>query len=255
VAVAIRRPPWVRQPPRDATAINWNNPITRGLVAASIAGGAPSDLTPYTANNGPGVGVGANGREGLLTSTNPGMYWSSAASNIVTGFPFTIVAAIRPTATTTQAVFSANATGDTQYHELYLTVGTGAILRSQAASGASAAVSSGFYTTNESFVLGGRVSSAAERSLWKNGRSLASNTTSVSPNAAVVNRWGLFNTPNIERFSGGYAVRLLWNRGLSDEEMFSATVNPWQVFAPPTPSIWVPGPGGFVSNPPFILVR
>lgn len=238
--------PWESQP-QDQREVDWGNPLSQGLVAASIAEGSPNDPTIYTAPNGFTRTIGAAGREAFTTIAST-QYFENTGSNRVLGFPFTSISVIRPTALATQAIFTAYTSG-TEYHELYLTNAGALVLASAVAGTAAATTAAGVYAAGETFVLGGRVSSATERSVWKNGVQLATNAVSKSPTSAVTNRWGLWNGTT-ERFGGGFALRLLWNRALSDLEMVSIGKNPWQVFTPT--SIHIPlsvlGGGAYTLN-------
>ena len=226
--------PWTQQP-QEGAAVNWGHPLARGLAAASIAGGTPGDITPYTNANGYSLEAGAQGLYGRLTSASTQYWYSTDAARIVTTHPLTALAIVRPATVHAGAVLTVyNSTS--QYHEL-MVGSTGQLQLWSTAVGTSSASAASAYVAGEEFVVAGRVSSDTSRDVWKNGIRLASNTTSRAPTAATANRWGLFNGTT-ERFNGGMALRLLWGRALSDAEMGSIGVDPWQLFEPQR--IWVP---------------
>jgi hypothetical protein len=222
--------------PQQSVGINWSNPLSEGLVAASIAGGSAGDLTVYTAPNGFSTGVGAAGIEAVTTVAST-QHWQTTGETRIKSAPFTVLAVIRPSAFLNQAVFTAYASGN-EYQELMLTNSGGAHFVSAVGAGTSTATATSLYTAGETFAIGGRVS-PGDRSVWKNGVRRGTNGGWRTPVAALSNRWGLW-TGTTERFGGGWYLRLAWDRALSDAEMAEIGRNPWQLFRPTPRPIFTP---------------
>lgn len=242
MALIQLRKPWTRQPQVDA-GVYWSHPITNRLVAASIAGGAVNDITVYTSVNGFTPGVSQPGRVAnvALSLTQNFVY---SGPNAVVNAPFTVVTLAKFETVSAQALFTAYESAS-RYHELYCSGATGSlvVLSSGSTTSGSASSPTGVVVAGEWAVFGARVDSAGSRSVWKNGAQLATNTTDVGSVAAASNRWGVWNG-STERFNGAFAVRLVWNRALSDAEMAQIGRNPWLVFAPRSILIPVAAAGG-----------
>lgn len=226
--------PWCKQP-QEILSVDWSNPLTVNLVAASVAEGTPIDPTVYTSVNGYTNTVGPEGREVFLTAASTQNFVNNGA-NLVAQFPFTVIVVARPTVAASMALFTVYSDAN-NWHEFWVSNGTYLRLKSASGAGNGEALSATAYTTGETVTFGGRVSSATERSVWRNGSLLNSNTTSVSPAAAISNRWGVWNS-STDRYNGAMALRLLWSRALSNAEMDSIGKNPWQLF-PNVPTAFV----------------
>lgn len=75
---------------------------------------------------------------------------------------------------------------------------------------------------------------AADHAIWVNG-----SLKGASSNAAA---WSIgVNSSNVAG-SDAIGLQLLWDRTLSDVEILSISLNPWQIFTPIQRNIWVPYP-------------
>jgi hypothetical protein len=238
--------PWDSQP-QEAVEVDWGNPISSGLVAASIEGGNPRDPTVYTNANGFTPGVSLPGRVANILAASTQNFEYSGPNRIVDA-PFTIVT-LASHSLNGGALFTAFESV-ALYHELYITGPGAIILLSDGGANAAASSSAGAAIANEWAVYGGRVDSASSRSVWKNGRLLASNTTTTGAISAASNRWGTWNGTT-ERMTGAFALRLAWKRALSDAEMSDISSKPWQLFAPR--QIWIPATAAASFNPTLSL--
>lgn len=229
----VKRIKLTRQP-QKLIGIDWSNPITRGLVVCTVYGvdlvgiyrsiGAPQPVTrilPYRSGHGFGVASFA----------------SANISSTLSGTEFT----------TDKLLFKS----DSCYAQLVFWNTSDRFcglniedynfsIRYSAADYSSRRVdySTSLINDKVSFVQA-RVDCAADNNeLWVDG-------TLATPSNTLGTAQSSFSIPSLSQITthtGGSATALdrFWLRRLSDAELRSLQINPWQIFAPISRRIWVP---------------
>lgn len=255
----IARNPWTSQP-QIPTRINWGNPITAGLVSALDAMTGTDRVTgrlmtlvsnPSKAPGVKGIGyVGNNASYGYVTIPQ------------TLGARVTIVYVASRVARTANAnlIAGLGATSGNQLcgFQVQNTQSNRALLRQTNGGGASTRN----YNINTSstgvpavLALSFSDSSSTNSKVYWNGTldqgtpldgSSGANTTFDSFGIGGVKR----STDTGADTGNNGALALLFNRVLSDTEIKSLSDNPWQIFAPLRPTLWVPSASGGGSFQP-----
>lgn len=232
--------------PQYRAAVDAGNPITRGLVYAYNPAAGLIDLAGNQANNG---FTGTYSLSGMPPNER-GIYFDGASYFKVTrnaGYvatsssPHTMLALCRPTGAGKYMVpVALGEVTDSNY--------TSAI-QIDTASGwlahkidSPAAVSTLTTPADTNLCLAVAVRGAADRTFAKNGQ-LQVNTTSIGGGATaggmvVGNHFRNSSPEAVQYFVGWIGLVLVWNRTLTDAELHSITVNPWQIFKAPTQRLW-----------------
>jgi len=232
--------------PQYRAVVDAGNPITRGLVYAYNPAAGLIDLAGNQANNG---FTGTYSLSGMPPNER-GIYFDGASYFKVTrnaGYvatsssPHTMLALCRPTGAGKYMVpVALGEVTDSNY--------TSAI-QIDTASGwlahkidSPAAVSSLTTPADTNLCLAVAVRGAADRTFAKNGQ-LQVNTTSIGGGATaggmvIGNHFRNSSPEAVQYFVGWIGLVLVWNRALTDAELHSITVNPWQIFKAPTQRLW-----------------
>ena len=236
------RTPRVSQP-QGPTGIDWGNPITRGLVTATLPGmcqsaGAITPTPQYQAGVKQSVSrLGAVAR----TVANYGVSLGDQPKFNFGTQDFTIFCVVSPVARTgTQvAVGRYNATSGSYW----LGYTGGAVAFSVSGVNASCTAPAGVTDT-----LCG-VRSAGSITAYANGVSGSAVAAAGSVTATGILAIGVFGSYNSYDCVGDYALTAIWDRALSKTEILALSLNPWQIFAPDARNIWVPvAAGGPVTH-------
>lgn len=231
------RTPRVSQP-QGPTGIDWGNPITRGLVTATLPGmcqsaGAITPTPQYQAGVKQSVSrLGAVAR----TVANFGVSLGDQPKFNFGTQDFTMFCVVSPVARTgTQvAVGRYNATSGSYW----LGYTGGAVAFSVSGVNASCTAPAGVTDT-----LCG-VRSAGSITAYANGVSGSAVAAAGSVTATGILAIGVFGSYNSYYCVGDYALTAIWDRALSKTEILALSLNPWQIFAPDARNIWVPVAAG-----------
>lgn len=239
-----------RQPPGMAR-IDWNNPITRGLRAAwmassanmlvnSVQGSGVGDLTatgsPPIVPTPYGLGYDFNGSSQFLTNTSnsavtdvPCTFFVFCNPRVVDGRPLTI-----STGTTADDVIGFQLSS-TNINAQHYDGGTNALAYTSIST-------SIWYSFTGQFL-------SDSRAIYVNGR-LSNRTTGAVAAASGINRVTIGYAPwsSGEYLNGTIALPMMWNRALSDEEILSVSINPWQLFATQRRLWFAPSGGGATTT-------
>lgn len=244
---------WRRQP-QGPVAVDWGNPLTRGLKAAFdlrtvrdlVTQTGPSLDTASTVVNWQGVGK-------TFPSTTTTQF--AHRSNYALTGPMTafVLADINTLSNYTQFISKEqNATTNVAY-EFRCGVGsaTGSeLVLVEATAGGEFAiwctfpsvVSAGFsgsvaFTRDSGIVNGGNRNFFANGKKFSGALSYSSGSTSIGDDGASAVIFGS-RVDAVTRLDGRVYLASLWDRALSDSEIAALSENPWQLFRAPRPIIY-----------------
>jgi len=234
--------------PQQAPQIDWENPITAGLVFAYSMGneamGWSEDgraVVPYQKSDGTVVGIAVNTNTGTavrcLTGNN-GYAVSLGQSSSKAG-SYSLFAFATGSSGTTSVLDDDD--GTNRRFQFRLTNGKIEFIPFYSGGNGSvvAAASLNAYDISNGFAVGATVSGTSYACYQKGvkasatlaGVALAPNSTiSVGARKTSVQQWT----------SGGIQLVAMWSRPLTDAEHQSLADNPWQLFKGPARRIWMP---------------
>ena len=209
--------------PQDNVGLDWNNPITRGLISAPLANSltlADNVKSKYTLTSG-------------LYSLAPNSDGHSLAGQVMRlqgpalnpSVDFTLLIVGKTPESTSSTTVAASA------GNLWMGCG-GNFLR---VSNSSVDLSAGPATPGERFVLVGS-RSGSNLSAWSDG--VKGQTASVSNNLGGALNLMSYSAGGYS-WLGGLNLALVYDRALSDAEIKSLSDNPWQIFEPELQRVWV----------------
>lgn len=246
---------WGSVKPPQGSAINWGDPITRGLLFRCLFNGARSrgidlarnkHMTGYS-----GVTISA-GKFGACPQFDgvAGKYRVEleGAKAIVNAPPFTVSGWMCGTDATAVFMFCVADEGtNLASYRIQSTSGSGGVFRAQVADsvGSDSAQATTTMTTGVWYHVVGVFASITDRRIYINGRLEATNTTSVNPTAANITSTcvGVFNRQSFIFGTGKVDNLGIWNRVLSGAEILRLYNDPFTdilqplrpVFSPPPP--------------------
>lgn len=222
--------------PQGAARINWDNPITRGLVTVFLPGtpnhrdlvGGATDNAAYRAP------IGGGSRGMALSNTNPSNPWTTSIpiSHVAGGYAaLTTFCLYEPLDTTTVGmIFGAGDSGT--YPQYFYKNAGGTMSFAPSTNGAGLDVTTSALAANRVYTLCGIAR------YYENFRELYVDGVSVGTNTANGVRINSNFTFLGSQYSGGvnrclrvYAF-YCWTRELTVNEVRSLTENPWQIFEP-----------------------
>ena len=233
--------------PLLATRINWANPITRGLVHASIPG-VFRGKSPNLASTNFSTLYGS--ASPLATSRGVGANISGVASSRVsyqspvTSGNMTLFCVAKPTATGSACFLGVFNFGNAVAVGNYLSIEAGPVYGAVSTDSANWQIASGRApVAGETVAIAGSFTASGGRTIYING--VAGNTNATARNPSGLNEinegcyYGGTGAGYVSPLTGSVVLSLVFNRVLSAAEHKSLTENPWQVFAPETiPLFW-----------------
>lgn len=203
----------------DST-LDYSNPLTTGLVAASINQGTRQDITNYT-----NTGGFTLDRDGVFIQ---GGQYFEVTTGRVSNIPLTVVTLMRSGSSGSDVTLFSSYLDGSNLIALKLTSSNQPYAVVQGSGTSGVATSPVSILPNQFITVGAIFNSTNERSVWVNGVKTAINNTNLTAGSSANNRWGASGAGSY--FAGTFKIRLVWNRALSDGEMKSICENPWQVF-------------------------
>jgi hypothetical protein len=221
--VLILERPWTRQP---QTVVKGR---TDGIGAGLVAYGTGAVDNDWEAVNGPTRTVGQNGIGRTFVSASS----QYVKRNLVLSQPLTVFALVKlATLNANQGYVSIG--GSDQRHLLYSS--NTATWFFSGSGGTYGQAAGGILTAGLWYSLVGRAQSSTSRQVFINGIQRGTDTTAVSPTASSLCVAGASWSSGAPQagfyLNGDMAVWGVWNRALTDGEIMSLYVNPWQLFAP-----------------------
>ncbi len=239
---------FMRHQPQGRVVIDWSNPITQGLVDVFIPNGA------VLLNMGKGRAVAMDAVNGAAIEPHGAglaATYSASAYHRRTSAPDFDLAEVTLLAVCTPADTAAAATAVIAYGSsvsnnplLLMGQGTGGSAVNFRVRGGSSTpdqeaagpVAPSIWSSGKSAVLVGiRSANLGRQTIYCGGQQVNS-IPYTSMSNPVFNRsavGALLRSSTSFNWSGNVSLGLAFNRALSDEEVRSLTVNPWQIFAAP----------------------
>ena len=230
--------PWTRQPQVAVAA------KPTGIGAGLVAYGTGAVNNDWEAVNGPTRTVGEKGIGCTFVSASS----QYVKKNLVLLQPLTVFALVKlATLNTNQGYISIG--GSDQRHLLYSS-NTATWFFSGSGGTYGQAAGGGALTAGLWYSLVGRAQSSTSRQVFINGIQRGTDTTAVSPTASSLCVAGASWSSGAPQagfyLNGDMAVWGVWNRALTDGEIMSLYVNPWQIFSRRIP---IPTPAAAASAP------
>jgi len=233
--------------PLLATRINWANPITRGLVHASVPG-VFRGKSPNLASTNFSTLYGS--ASPLTTSRGVGANISGVASSRVsyqspvTSGNMTLFCVAKLTTTGAACFLGVFNFGNAVAVGNYLSIEAGPVYGAVSTDSANWQIASGRApVAGETVAIAGSFTASGGRTIYING--VAGNTNATARNPSGLNEinegcyYGGTGAGYVSPLTGSVVLSLVFNRVLSAAEHKSLTENPWQVFAPETiPLFW-----------------
>jgi hypothetical protein len=238
--VLILERPWTRQPQTPVEA------KTTGIGAGLVAYGTGAVDNDWEAVNGPTRTVGQNGIGRTFVSASS----QYVKRNLVLSQPLTVFALVKlATLNANQGYVSIG--GSNQRHLLYSSSTSTWFFSGSGGTYGQAAATGGVITAGLWYSLVGRAQSSTSRQVFINGTQRGTDTTAVSPTASSLCVAGASWSSGAPQagfyLNGDMAVWGAWDRALTDGEIMSLYVNPWQLFAPRL--VYIPTPAAAASAP------
>jgi len=229
--------------PQELVGIDWNNPLTVGLVTSYVPGVAGVDLVSGAvfAYEG-GASTNAVTEEGLAFKSSPTRAKTNSLPRFQNDLSFLWLGSVNVFSGLTGQVFNQRAS----YTDGGLTLSLGfvgtSLLQFNAKGAANGALSVNQseigYGINQTRPVAGTVAGTAQK-LFIDGIEIGSRTNSVTlVNQTVPVYIGALSN-GAEQLNANHLCLHIWNRALSAEEVKSLSDNPWQIFEPTTEYIWV----------------
>lgn len=231
------------QQPQQPVPIDWLNPITRGLVIAYVLGGSGAfgygddgrtqlpylntssivTATPVITNLGFGAKI-ANTNYPILNLTQ---------RSLANGTYSLFAAATAPGNSATQSAIDDD---DSTTRRFQFRLNGAAPEFIPFNSGGAAVIVTGMALPSTSLAGGftmGATANSTTAAVWSNGRKTSANASGIlTPNSSV---WvGNRKTAANAWVTGAISLMAVWNRVLTDMEMQSLAINPWQLFKTPS---------------------
>ncbi len=233
--------------PLLAARINWANPITRGLVHASVPG-VFRGKSPNLASTNFSTLYGS--ASPLATSQGVGANISGVASSRVsyksplTSGNMTLFCVAKPNATGSACFLGVFNFGNAVAVGNYLSIEAGPVYGAVSTDSANWQIASGRApVAGETVAIAGSFTASGGRTIYING--VAGNTNATARNPSGLNEinegcyYGGTGAGYVSPLTGSVVLSLVFNRVLSAAEHKSLAENPWQVFAPETiPLFW-----------------
>lgn len=242
--------PWDRQP-QEAVGVDWNNPLTNGLIFSSslASGGGFRDevggLRP-TINGTVAQGPTGDGTGAVFSGSD---YLDFGTSQILpTGTPFTLTFYEEVTATSSYAAMLGLVAGSRQF--LWIRGTSSYVCTLGVADGTApvrfSSMPAQFVGERIRFVLtGDAIDSNSGLRLWANGVEQTSVASTFGTTSASSNKVGWDGAD--EKFQGRISDLHMLARRWSAEEVEAFFDAPWQLFVPQTIPVPVSAGGGTVT--------
>ena len=240
--------------PQQVTPINWANPITRGLIVArnghttfNSAGGVFSYVgSPGQVVTIDGVGTSFSSAGGTGVSVGTSAAYNPSDMTVFCIFTPATVAATSQLMSRDDASLGRSFTFDLHssagFGLRFYVNGGGSVGTNELREGVTAA-------SGRRYVAAATLSGAVSK-LYSNGYVVASSVSFPAKNASTgdtqIGRrtYSGFNEPA----NGVMPICLMWSRALSEAEIRSVSVNPWQIFAPISRNVFAEVVGGSGSQ-------
>lgn len=246
---------WKKQP-QGAVQIDWNNPLTKGIVLAQNG----NELRDVVFSNNSSVNGSKNiahslyGRGIDLAGSNSVLYQNSTKQTPTT--QFSILSVTQPASgqalNTNSSVFGRAVTGSSQawglgfYVSGFGTNGFGLNVRNSGGFSYSTNLANGDnYQYTRPLIISGSAGLNYPSSIYLEGVLKSTggllNDTLYNPGSAVGMAVGSDNGTT-SNYNGKTFLNVLWNRVLSNNEHLELGLNPWQIFKPnPGRMYFIPG--------------
>lgn len=234
--------PWTDQP-QEAVAIDWRNPLTRGLVSAgTIINNAPIDLVsgiPLTRSGGAGIGATSRGMA-ATTASGSSDYWFASlpklpfASNNKCSVFVLAYSTVSNTTRKRAIRFAHSTTGTIVVIEYSNGVSNRYFGSIQVSGSIFPSVESASTTLTNTIELLCMTRDGTDMKLYLDGIDISSSI--VGPSSANfagdVNQLYLGNNNASFPLNGGVLAWGLWGVALSPRQVAELSSNPWNLFAP-----------------------
>jgi len=241
-------PSVLTQQPGQAPVIDWGNPIARGLVCAYVCGydamgyGEDGRMTiPYIAGNGSVLGTQAVTPVGLAVKTASGSAGAfSIGQSSITTSAYSLFAVGTANASAMQSALDDD-NGSTRRFQFRLASGKVEFIPFNSSNSVAADVIAPTALTASQLASGftmGATASSTTAAIYQNRTKVSAAASGIAaPNTSI--SVGARKTSVQQWLNGGLSLVVIWNRTLTDAEMFSLSDNPWQLFRAAPRRMWL----------------